>query len=271
MTLPPLSPLSGTAPPDTWRITTADLDEADGRLAIFAIVKRVPPPQSVQLLGTGFYLQTKGGFATAAHVAEEGQQLLAGSPGSVGIAHTLPTGRTTFLPIWKFFTHPRADVAFGVPRCEFVDDDTGQVVRAKVLSLTATAPDLGAEISTWAYPRHALVDDGALGRVLHLQPTFYNGRLQEIFAERGPSVKLQPPYYRTSIHLHGGSSGGPVFFGGHVFGIASSSYDGAEDVAFVTPASALLEIRVPKMIADKNGAETETLGELAARGLIATG
>jgi hypothetical protein len=116
MTLPPLSPLSGTAPPDTWRITTADLDEANGRFAIFAIVKRVPPPQSVQLLGTGFYLQTKGGFATAAHVAEEAQQLLAGSPGSVGIAHTLPKGRTMFLPIWKFFTHPTADVAFGVPR-----------------------------------------------------------------------------------------------------------------------------------------------------------
>ena len=56
-----------------------------------------------------------------------------------------------------------------------------------------------------------------------------------------------------------------------MFGIASSSYDGAEDVAFVTPTSALLEIRVPKMIGDKNGVETETLRELAARGLFATG
>jgi hypothetical protein len=123
------------------------------------------------------------------------------------------------------------------PAYEFVDDATGQVVRAKVLSLAATAPDLGAEISTWAYPRHELVDDGALGRVLQLQPTFYNGRLQEIFAERGPSVKLQPPYYQTSIHLHGGSSGGPVFFGGHVFGIASSSYEDVADRLGVSPAT----------------------------------
>ncbi len=271
MTLPPLSPLPGTAPPDTWRIATADLDDADGRLAIFAIVKLVPPPQSVQLLGTGFYLQTKGGFATAAHVAEEAQQLLAANPDSVGIAHTLPTGRIRFLPIWKFFIHPTADVAFGIPRYEFVDDATGQVVRAKVLSLTARRPDPGAAISTWGYPRHELIDDEARGRVLQLQPTFYDGRLQEIFMEHGPSVKLNPPYYRTSIHLHGGSSGGPVFFEGHVFGVASSSYDGAEDVAFVTPASALLEIRVPKMIPDEDGAETETLGEIAARGSIATG
>jgi hypothetical protein len=72
----------------------------------------VPPPQSVQLLGTGSYLQTKGGLATAAHVAEEAQQLLAANPDSVGIAHTLPTGRTGMAEIVEdrlieqFVTHP---------------------------------------------------------------------------------------------------------------------------------------------------------------------
>jgi hypothetical protein len=36
--------------------------------------------------------------------------------------------------------------------------------------------------------------------------------------DRGPSAKLKVPYYRTDIHLHGGSSGGPVFnFDGGVF------------------------------------------------------
>jgi hypothetical protein len=35
--------------------------DAEGRLAIFAIVVR--EPQSFRLLGTGFYLQPKGGFA----------------------------------------------------------------------------------------------------------------------------------------------------------------------------------------------------------------
>ncbi len=75
--------------------------EADGRLATFAIVTQ-PTPTSLRLLGTGFYLQPKGGFATAAHVAREGRQLLAAKPGSVGIGHTLPDGRTLFRPIWKF-------------------------------------------------------------------------------------------------------------------------------------------------------------------------
>jgi len=67
----------------TWHLTDADMAEADGRLAIFPIVVR--GAHSLQLLGTGFYLQPHGGFATAAHVALEAEQHLAAAPGSVGI------------------------------------------------------------------------------------------------------------------------------------------------------------------------------------------
>jgi hypothetical protein len=113
---------------------TADRDEADGRLAIFAIVTR-PTPTSLHLLGTGFYLQYRGGFATAAHVALEAQKLISASPDSVGVSHTLPDGRSFFRPIWKFFIHPTADVAFGIPRFEFFNDKTGEAYRPKVLCL----------------------------------------------------------------------------------------------------------------------------------------
>jgi hypothetical protein len=55
--------------------------------------------------------------------------------------------------------------------------------------------------------------------------------------------EIEPPYYQTSMHLHGGASGGPVFNGGgRVFGIASSSYEGAVDLAFVTPVIGVLAI-----------------------------
>ena len=269
MTLGPLPPLPGTAPAQTWRINNADRGEADGRLAVFAIVKR-PTATSLALLGTGFYVQLKGGFATAAHVALEAQQLLLELPGSVGIAHTLPDGRVLFLPIWRFYIHPRADAAFGIPRNEIVNDETGQVYRSKVLCLTDAPPDIGAPISTWAYPLHRLSGDETIGQTLQLQPTFYNGTLQELYRERGPSAKLIPPYYRTNIHLHGGSSGGPVFDReGSVFGIASCSYDGGEDIAFVTPARALLEVEVPERISDEEDQSSPvTLREIAARGMI---
>jgi hypothetical protein len=123
----------------------------------------------------------------------------------------LPNGKTRFLPIWKFFIHTTADVAFGLPSAEFVDDATGQVINAKVLSLTNTPPEIGAPVSTYAYPLHRLVEYEAAGCVLQLQPNFYDGLLKEFYAARGPSAKLCPPYYRTSIHLHGGASGGRSF------------------------------------------------------------
>lgn len=267
--LRPLAPLPGTAAAGTWRIGNEDREEGDGRLAIFAIVTR-PTQTSFGLLGTGFYLQPKGGFATAAHVASEAQELLSKQPGSIGISHTLPDGRTLFRPIWKFFIHPTADVAFGIPGAEFINDRTGEIYRTKVLCLKRTPPDIGSAISTWAYPLHRLVGDKTMGQVLQLQPTFYNGTLQELFLKKGPSARLTPPYYLTNIHLHGGSSGGPVFnLNGEVFGIASCSYDGAEDIAFITPAAALLDVCVPERIGDGEAdAPRIRLQDIASRGLI---
>jgi hypothetical protein len=125
-------------------------------------------------------------------------------------------------------------------------------------------------ISTWSYPLHRVLGEETTGQLLQLQPDFYNGTLQELYTERGPSVKVKPPYYRTDIHLYGGSSGGPVFnFDGEVFGVASCSYEGQEDIAFVTPAGALLEIEVPESIEeDWKGTRTLTLRDIAARGML---
>jgi S1-C subfamily serine protease len=114
------------------------------------------------------------------------------------------------------------------------------------------------------------VGDEAIGQSVQLQPAFYEGALQEFFSEHGPSAKLRPPYYLTNIHLHGGSSGGPVFnFDGQVFGVASCSYEGATDIAFVTPTAALLEIEVPERITNEGDEVPKvSLHELAARGQI---
>lgn len=266
----PLKPLPGTAPAGIWRMQNADHAVSDGRLATFAILKR-STMNSLSLIGTGFYLQRKGGFATAAHVALEAEIQLAETPDSVGIAHTLPNGRTRFLPIWKFFIHPTADVAFGIPRYEFVDDASGEAVRPKVLSLASRMPEIGSAVSTWAYPLHGVVD-GDEGKVFRMQPAFYDGTVQDLFEDRGPSVKLVPPYFRTSIHLHGGSSGGPVFnAAGEVFGIASCSYDGATDIAFVTPVNALLDLEIPVRISDAaTDGPTITLRQIVDQGLISS-
>jgi len=57
---------------------------------------------------------------------------------------------------------------------------------------------------------------------------------------------------------------------GHVFGISSCSYEGAEDVAFVTPIDPLFEIEIPDVnLKDGRGPRCVTVEELARLGQIA--
>jgi hypothetical protein len=271
-----LPPLPGTAPDGSWRIGTIDRDAADGGLAIFAIVKRpAPEPLNLRgagtgdLIGTGFYIVPNGGFVTAKHVALEAQEALSKNEHSVGIVYTLSNGLSVFRPVWRFCLHATADLAFGIPH-EIIDNSTGKAFRAKVLSLDRVPPDLHSSISTWAYPLHCNARDADGRQILKMQPDFYNGRLLEIHKERGPSAKLHAPYYQTDIHLHGGSSGGPVFNeAGHVFGVASCSYDGAEDIAFVTPIEPIFEIDLPDSdLGDGQGRRTIAVGDIAKIGRI---
>jgi hypothetical protein len=74
------------------------------------------------------------------------------------------------------------------------------------------------------------------------------------------------------MHLHGAASGGPVFnTSGHVFGIASSSYDGMTDISLVTPIISLLDIVIPNALdrGDGRGLQNVTVGELASLGAVA--
>jgi hypothetical protein len=259
-----------------WRIGTIDRDEADGRHAIFAIVRRpTSEPLNLRgawigdLIGTGFYIVPNGGFATAKHVAQEAQEALE-KKHSVGIVYTLSNGLSVFRPVWRFCLHPTADLAFGIPH-DIIDNTTGTAFRAKVLSLDRKPPEINSPMSTWAYPLHRKERDAEGQEILQMQPDFYNGRLIETHAERGPSGRLHPPYYQTDIHLHGGSSGGPVFNeAGHVLGVASCSYDGAEDLAFVTPIAPIFEIEVPNAdLADGQGRRIIRVEDIAKIGGIA--
>jgi Trypsin-like peptidase domain len=272
-----LPSLPGTSPEGNWRIGTIDRDESDGCLAICAIVAR--PTTSVLdlrgtasgvLIGTGFFIVKDGGFATAKHVALEALRWMTEAENTVGLVYTLSNGLSVFRPIWKFSLHPTADLAFGIPH-EIIDNETGVAFRSKILSLQPGSPGVGAAISTWAYPLHQNTIDDEGDEILHLQPDFYDGALTDFYAAKGPSAKLNAPYYLTSIHLHGGSSGGPVFNErGHVFGVASCSYDGAEDLAFVTPIDSIFEIEIPDVnLKDGFGRRSVSVAEIASLGNIA--
>jgi hypothetical protein len=274
-----LPPLPGTATDGTWRIVTSDRDESNGRQAICAIVKRLcsssmslSGTDDGELIGTGFYLVPNGGFATAKHVALEAIEAINQDQNSVGLIYLLSNGLLVFRPVWRFFLHPTADLSFGVPH-ELYDNKTGHSYRAKVLTLDRKAPPVGGRISTWAYSLHRRVRDASRGNMLHFEPAFHDGILEQIHTDRGPARRIKPPYYQTNIHLYGGASGGPVFNeNGQVFGVASCSYEGAVDFAFVTPIGGILEIELHDTdVGDGQGSRTVTVGELARLGRISIG
>ena len=263
-----LPPLRGTAPEGSWRMGNADREQADGRLAVFAIVTQ-PKPNSFRLLGTGFYLTHKGGFATAAHVARDARHCSPRTPRPLALSTCCQTDVRYFDRSGSFFIIPERTSPLVSPRFEPINTRTGKPYPIKLLSITSKAPQKGAAISAWSYPLHAV--DNVSGDLVQLHPDFYNGEVQDFFQDCGPSVKINPPYYQTNIHLYGASSGGPVFnFDGEVFGVASCSYGSFEDendVAFVTPASTLLEIEIPECIG-QNGSPMTTLGNIARLGRI---
>ena len=127
--------------------------------------------------------------------------------------------------------------------------------------------EIGSTISTWSYPLHADIGDN-----LQLQPDFYNSTLQDIFTTTGPSAKLRPPilsYEHSSLWRI--KRRACVRCRWARFGIASCSYDGDENIAFVTPVSAILEIELQKTTyhSDDGGSRSiNTVNELATMGAL---
>lgn len=63
---------------------------------------------------------------------------------------------------------------------------------------------------------------------------------------------LPGPCYRTSIRIHDGASGGPVYSpNGHVFGVNSTGMDGT-DISYVSRVSDILPLRVDSVLAEGN-------------------
>ena len=251
ITIKPLLP--GTASGLKWKIVNAQMGKSsiaatDPTEAIFPIFSRVGTGWS--LVGTGFYITSNGAFVTARHVAEVfSTQSLAAT-----ILHINPDGSYLFRPVDRWSLHEEADVAVGWPAAIKDNKLDAEYLGVSLIcqhNRNLTEPDLNIwlqePVMTYGYPLHEIVSDGANTKI-HLQPNMYDGKVESAHWHRGPSVKLSPPYLQTTIALYGASSGGPVFCSrdGSVIGVASASYDGVNDVSFITPIAKAMEIAIPE-------------------------
>ena len=237
----PMPPeMRGEAAPGAYEVRTGDGDPADASHAIFPIVK-YDPDSRPHLIGTGFFVSNMGLFVTARHVLlaafdEHGHQR-----DPIGIIQFLPNGTYLRRPILRCTTHRIADVAVGVA-APMSNNKDGTPLTNRVLTLTVDPPNIGTRVVTFAYPKHInLIGDV---QILSFAPTWFDGKIEEHLTAGRDRVVLPGPCYQTSIVIHGGASGGPVFCpSGCVFGVNSTGFDGT-DISYVSRVNETLTLTV---------------------------
>lgn len=226
---------------------------------VLPLVRRTDD-NKLQVIGTAFFVGP-GLVATARHVVDE-------APADrLACMHLLHgTGTFYFRRLEAIVCHHQSDIAL----CRLqpiMPTRDGGLLPNHVMRLGGPAPALGSAIATFAYPDTVFATENGQQH-LALNPHYYDGRLEEDYpVERDQRMPF--PCFRTSIHLHGGASGGPVFSPatGLVFGVNSSSFAGCTDLSFVTKITPVLDLPVPGMLFGRGEAGALSLRELAVRGL----
>jgi hypothetical protein len=162
--------------------------------------------------------------------------------------------------------HRTADVAVGVA-APMTRNQDGKPLINPVLTLTFVAPDLDARVVTFAYPRHAnqFLDNA---QIINLMPTWYDGDVKEYYPTGRDRVLLPAPCYRTSIIIHSGASGGPVFSrSGYVFGVNSTGIDGT-DISFVSRINEIFNLTIEDVVMGSAPPRTVPISEIIRAGHI---
>ncbi len=266
----PLLPWPGELEPGMIGFVNENGEQVENE-AVFPIFKQHHSGEW-ELIGTGFFISPAGFFVTAKHVMmdvldEHNRQKYP----AVSLVQFLPGGVYIMRGILQFSVHPTADLAIGKPEVA-TDNRDGSEVRSKFLSLTLDKLAEGDEVSSFAFPRHHAAKKEDVFTI-DLRPAFYAGTVQQ-FCENGRGcAKLITDCYRTNMHVYGGASGGPVMNRvgdeGNVVAINSSSFEGAEDVSYITPIHYLLEMNVPQIAFNHGDAIRDIpVPELIQEGLI---
>jgi hypothetical protein len=260
------SELPGEAKAGAYEVRTENDAPTDPGYAIFPILRQ-DTLGKLHLIGTGFFITTNGLFVTANHVLMEvfgpkGQQ-----KDPIIIAQFLPNNTYLQRPILRSVSHRIADIAVGVA-APMKNNKDGQPLTNPIVALTLRVPALNESIFTYAYPKHKnIVLDGG-PQILNFVPTFYDGNVLESFPDGRDRVLLPGPCYRTSMTIHGGASGGPVFCkNGCVFAVNSTGIDGT-DISFVSRLNEIFTLAIDGVSLDGGPPQSTTLIEIAGKGHI---
>jgi trypsin-like peptidase len=259
--------LLGEAAKGKYGVRTGDGLPADPSLAIFPII-RYDAQGYVHLLGTGFFITTNGLFVSARHVLMDTFDSKGRERFPIGIVQFLGKGENgdyIFRPILRCASHPIADVSVGVAAP--MNKPDGTPLKNKILTLTTERVQVGERVTTFAYPRHANVIDDT-GQKINTVPTWYDGEIEGHFPNGRDRVLLPGPCYQTSMVIHGGASGGPVFArSGCVFGINSTGYDDT-NLSFVSLIDEIFQLAIDDVVMGTEPARRVPVIEMERAGYI---
>lgn len=261
--------MRGQADSKHFTVRASNGELVDPTQAIFAIFKQTRDG-SLQMLGTGFFITTLGIFVTAKHVFMDVIDKRGNATAPLAILQIIKDNTFYMRPVQSCVTHANADVAVGVA-AHMSHKVTGEPLFNKVLTLSLTYPHIGETIFTYAYPGTTVVQSEK--KEIHISPRFYDGQVVEYFPKGRDRTMLPFPCYQTSIYLHGGASGGPVFGeNGKVIGVNSTGYEGDSDISFISRIQDIYDLSLRNVqMPEEESPRSILVRELVPMGHIAVG
>jgi hypothetical protein len=257
--------LKGAMPKGSIGAKDGNGNVIDPDVAIFPILSH--DKENFNLIGTGFFITNDGLFITAKHVLldaidENGAQT------KPLMLIQFSDGGYTIRPITRSISHDIADISIGLS-APMRHNTTGTTLKNKKLNLNSHIPDEGKDIFTYAYPKtvikHSEVPE------LHFYSDCFRGLIQKYYPDGRDSVLLPGPCVQTSMYVHGGASGGPVFdLDGNVFGVNSTGFEN-EDLSFVTPIHTIENLLLTDVLIPNNSSGQVSMKELIDGGFISYG
>jgi len=242
--VPLLPELAGEAAPGSVGLRTLDGRIGNPGHAIFPIYKVVN--KLVHLIGTGFFISDNGLFGSAKHVLMDPFDEDGRAKYGIGLFQFIENNIYIPRPILRFSAHPIADVAVGVA-APMQNNKINQPLKNPYVFLDFKEVPVGSRAVTYAYPRFSSTREND-SQEIQFNPTYYDGYIKEYLPNGRDKVFLPGPCYQTSIHMHGGASGGPVFGpDGLAFGINSTGIDGT-DISYVSRMSDILHLQIDDVL-----------------------
>lgn len=235
-----------------------DGNVVDPGTAIFPILRQASDG-NFHLVGTGFFICDTGIFATAKHVLLDVIDASGKQTCPIVLVQFLG-GSYIMRPILRCTSHEMADISIGIA-APMNHNTTGAPLKNKILRLNPNIPAIGQSVCTYAYPK-SVMKHGEI-QELHFYPDFFDGCIQELYPDGRDAVLMPGPCAQTSMYIHGGASGGPVFdAAGLVFGVNSTGFEN-DDISFVTPIYTMENLLLLDIMTPKNSS-----GQVRVRELI---